>query len=47
MLWVDTMQAFVILGGLMSVLVVGIIRVGGLSEVVRLAGENGRNTFNR
>ena len=46
-LWVDTMQCFVMLSGLFAVLIIGIMRVGGINEVINLARENGRFTANK
>ena len=45
-LWVDVMQCFVMMGGLIVVLACGVAQVGGVNKVIQLAGLSGRNTFN-
>lgn len=44
-IYTDIMQFFVLLGGVIIVLIVATIRVGGVSEVVRVAREGGRLEF--
>ena len=44
-LWADAVQSLVMVTGIMSVIVVGISKVGGLGEVWRIADEGGRINF--
>ena len=45
-LWVDTVQSLIMVAGLLSVMVAGIWKVGGVREVWRIADEGGRiNVF--
>ena len=41
-LWVDTVQSLVMVAGLLSVMIGGIWKVGGVREVWRIADEGGR-----
>ncbi|CAG0884270.1 unnamed protein product [Cyprideis torosa] len=43
--WTDAFQVGVMLLGVVTIIVYGVIDVGGLSEVWRIAGENHRATF--
>lgn len=41
-LWVDTLQAIVVLAGTLALLIRGSTKLGGIEEVFRRAGEHGR-----
>ena len=41
-LWVDTVQSLIMVAGLLSVMIGGIWKVGGIREVWRIADEGGR-----
>ncbi len=41
-LWVDTLQAVIMLAGLLAILIRGVAKLGGIEEVWRRAGEHGR-----
>ncbi len=41
-LWADTLQAAVMLAGLIAMLVLGCAKLGGIGEVFRRAEEHGR-----
>lgn len=45
MVWTDVFQAAVMIAGLVTVFIVGVLDVGGLSEVWRIAGEGKRLNF--
>ena len=44
-LWADAVQSLVMVAGLLSVIVVGIWKIGGVGEVWRIADEGGRINF--
>ncbi len=41
-LWVDTLQAVIMLAGLLAILIRGSAKLGGLGKVWKRAGEYGR-----
>lgn len=44
-LWTDTFQTFVVVGGLIGIIVMGCGRLGGMSEVWRISQEGQRIQF--
>lgn len=45
MVWTDTIQFSVTVGGLLTILVLGVLSVGSIEEVWRISGEGGRLIF--
>lgn len=45
MVWTDTIQFSVTVGGLLTVLVLGVLSVGSIEEVWRISDEGGRLIF--
>lgn len=45
MVWTDTIQFSVTVGGLFMVLFLGILSVGGVEKVWKISGEGGRLIF--
>lgn len=43
--WTDTIQFSVTVGGLLTILVLGVLSVGSIEEVWRISGEGGRLIF--
>jgi SSS family transporter len=44
-IWTDTFQILVMFGGLITIIIFGTLKVGGLSEIYELAKESGRLDF--
>ena len=47
MIWTDTFQMFIVLGGLLAVIVKGTMEVGGVKAVLDLAEEHGKLNLNK
>ena len=46
-IWTDTFQMFIVLGGLLAVIVKGTMEVGGVKAVLDLAEEHGKLNLNK
>ena len=46
MLWTDAFQAFVMTIGILALIIVGVVDLGGMSEVWTRAAAGGRIVFN-
>ena len=46
-LWADTLQMIIMVGGLIAVLVQGCIKAGGVSKVWEIAEKGGRINFGK
>ena len=44
-LWTDTFQTFIVVGGLIGIISIGSSKLGGLEEVWRIASEGNRIEF--
>ena len=45
MVWTDTIQFVFTIGGLVTILILGVVSIGGMSEVWRISNEGGRITL--
>ena len=45
--WTDTIQAFIMIAGMIVVCIVGTISAGGVGKVIELGRENGRFNFHK